>query len=129
MRIWIVNPPAMVNMYFPTAENKPIPDVATVLVISPKTPSGAKRIMILVIFIITSKDAEKKFRKTSDLGPVRVSPTPRKMAKKIIPSISPDAVAWKGFKGIISIKVSDIECASGILKFSPFNPKSIPIPG
>ena len=63
MRIWIVNPPAMVNMYFPTAENKPIPDVATVLVMSPKTPSGAKRIMILVIFIITSKDAEKKFRK------------------------------------------------------------------
>ena len=59
----MVSPPAIVSMYLPTAEISPNPDIATTLVISPITPRGAKRIMISVIFIITSKEAVKKFRK------------------------------------------------------------------
>ena len=78
----------------PTAVKSTNPDVAIALVINPKTPKGAKRIMLPVIFIITSKEDVKKFRKKSEcLVSIRVSPTPRKMAKKIIPSISPEDAA------------------------------------
>ena len=90
----MVSPPAIVSMYFPTAAKKPNPDIATTLVISPSTPRGAKRIMMPVIFIITSKEERKKFRKKSEcLLSMRVRPTPRKIAKKIIPSISPEDAA------------------------------------
>ena len=105
--MWIVSPPAIVSIYFPTAPKSPNPDMATTLVIRPKTPKGAKRIMIPVIFIITSKEDVKKFRKKSEcLLSIRVSPTPRNMAKKIMPNMSPDDAAWKGFKGIIRIRIS-----------------------
>ena len=105
--MWIVSPPAIVTMYFPTAAKNPNPDTATTLVIRPNTPKGANRIMMPVIFIITSKEDVKKFRKKSEcLGLMRVRPTPRKIAKKIIPSISPEDAAWNGFRGIIRIKIS-----------------------
>ena len=91
--MWMVNPPAIVSMYFPTAENKPKPDIATAFVISPRTPSGASLMMIWVIFIITEKEDSKKLRRKSEcLLLIRVRPTPRKIAKKIIPSISPETL-------------------------------------
>ena len=103
----MVSPLAIVSMYFPTAANNPNPDMATTSVISPRTPRGAKHIIMPVIFIITSKEAVKKFRNTSEcFESIRVMQTPRKMAKKIIPSISPDDAAWKGFNGIILINIS-----------------------
>ena len=90
----MVSPPAIVSMYLPTAVNKPKPDIATALVIKPSTPIGAKRMMMLVIYIMTSKEAEKKFRNKSEcLVSMRVSPTPRNMAKKMIPSMSPEDAA------------------------------------
>ena len=97
----------MVIIYFPTAANKPKPDVATALVISPNTPNGASLITIWVIFIITSNAELKKLRKISEcLESIRVIPIPKNIAKKIIPSISPDAAALKGFNGIIRINIS-----------------------
>ena len=73
------------SIYFPTAANNPKPDVATALVIRPNTPKGASLITIWVIFIITEKAALKKYRNILEcLLSTRVSPTPRKIAKKII---------------------------------------------
>ena len=122
----------MVSIYFPTAANKPKPDVATALVISPNTPKGASLITIWVIFIITSNAELKKFRKNSEcLESIRVKPTPRKMAKKIIPSISPDAAALNGFKGIIRIKISAGEPGVCSLEWSndSCRPRFTPLPG
>ena len=86
-------------MYFPTAANKPNPDIATAFVMSPKTPNGMSLMMILVIFIITSNAELKKFRNISEcLESILVMPTPKKIAKKIMPSISPEDIAWKGLK-------------------------------
>ena len=97
----------MVSMYFPTAVNKQNPEVATALVMSPNTPNGAKRMIICVIFIMSSNADWKKLRSISEcLESIRVRPTPRKIAKKIIPSISPEAAALNGFNGIILIKIS-----------------------
>ena len=86
-------PAAIVNIYFPTAVNNPMPEIDTVLVIRPRTPSGAHLITIWVMFIITSNTAVKKFRKKVEcLVSILVSPTPRKMAKNIIPSMSPEEI-------------------------------------
>ena len=107
MKMCMVKPLAIVSIYFPTAAKSPNPDMDTAFVISPITPIGAKRIMMPVIFIITSKEDVKKFRKKSEcLLSIRVRPTPRKMAKKIIPSISPEDAAWNGFNGIMRIRIS-----------------------
>ena len=84
----------MVSIYFPTAMNKPNPDNETALVISPRTPRGAKEIIMLVIFIIVSKHALKKFLKMFEcLESMRVRPMPINIAKKIIPSMSPEDAA------------------------------------
>ena len=132
MKKWMASPLEIVSIYFPTAANNPNPDIDTDFVISPNTPSGAKRIIIPVIFIITSKKAVKKFRKNSECFLlILVKPIPRNMAKKIIPSISPDEAAWNGFNGIIRINISAGD--PGFCKFEWSKefcvPRSIPIPG
>ena len=84
MRIWMDKPPAIVSIYFPTAANSPNPVTATTLVIRPRTPKGANLMTIWVMFIITSNEAEKKsLRVLEYLVLIRVSPTPKKIAKKI----------------------------------------------
>ena len=84
MRMCMVRPLAIVSIYLPTAAKIANPDMDTTLVISPATPRGANLIMIPVIFIITSKEDAKKFRRKSEcFGSIRVRPTPRNIAKKI----------------------------------------------
>ena len=88
------NPATMVSIYFPTAANISDPELATVLVMSPNTPNGARRIIISVSFIMAWNSALKNELSLSlcTTG-ILVIDTPRNIAKKIIPSISPPAAA------------------------------------
>ena len=119
-------------MYFPTAANKAKPDNETDLVMSLRTPKGAMEMIMLVIFIIVSKHALKKFLNSSEcFESMRVMPMPMNMAKNMMPSMSPEEAALKGFKGIILINMSAGDPGFCKLELSnPFEkPISAPIPG
>ena len=107
MSRWMRNPVMIVITYKLSVLIRSIPAVETTSTIKPNTPKGAKRMMTCVIFIIASKNASKNPRRVVRLFSwTRVMAKPRKMAKKMIPSMCPDDIASIGLSGIMSIRIS-----------------------
>ena len=104
---WIINPINIVSMYIPIDGIIPVPELWTALMINPKTPIGANRIIKAVINMIESyKDS--KIGSMLFLRSVLnwVIDIPKINAKKIIDNISPFTIALNGFVGMIRYIIS-----------------------
>ena len=97
----------MVSIYIPIDGIIPVPELWTALMINPKTPIGANRIIKAVINIIESYK-DNKIGSILFLRSVLnwVIDMPKINAKKIIDNISPFTIALNGFVGIIRYIIS-----------------------
>ena len=97
----------IVSIYIPIDGIIPVPELWTALMINPKTPIGANRIIKAVINIIESY-------KDSKIGSILflrsvlnwVIDIPKINAKNIIDNISPFTIELNGFVGIIRYIIS-----------------------